>query len=66
MILAQMISRPLMAMSLSVPLMLFIYLNVFAFPEYLFMLMALIVVTNFNCEAPKTILSVSCPSQSIF
>ena len=66
MILAQMISRPLMAMSLSVPLMLFIYLYVFALLEHLFMLMALIVVTNFNCEALKAMLSVSYTSKSIF
>ena len=38
--------RSLMAMSLGVPLMVYIYLNLFALPEHLRMLMTLIIVTN--------------------
>ena len=40
------ISRSLMAMSLNVPLMVYIYLNLFALPEHLRMLLTLIIVTN--------------------
>ena len=40
------ISRSLMAMSLNVPLMVYIYLNLFALPEHLRMLLTSIIVTN--------------------
>ena len=49
-ILIFLISRSLMAMSLSVPLMVYIYLNLFALPEHLRMLLTSIIVTNFNCQ----------------
>ena len=39
-------SRSLMAMSLNVPLMVYIYLNLFALPEHLRMLLTSIIVTN--------------------
>ena len=45
-ILLLLIFRSLMAMSLGVPLMVYIYLNLFALPEHLRMLMASIIVTN--------------------
>ena len=45
-ILILLISRSLMAMSLNVPLMVYIYLNLFALPEHLRMLLASIIVTN--------------------
>ena len=40
------ISHSLMAMSLKVPLMVYIYLNLFALPEHLRMLLTSIIVTN--------------------
>ena len=40
------IFRSLMAMSLNVPLMVYIYLNLFALPEHLHMLLTSIIVTN--------------------
>ena len=40
------IYRSLMAMSLNVPLKVYIYLNLFALPEHLRMLLTLIIVTN--------------------
>ena len=40
------ISHSLMAMSLGAPLIVFIYLNLFAFPEYLHMLVTSIVMKN--------------------
>ena len=40
------IFRSLMAMSLDVPLMVYIYLNLFALPEHLRMLLTSIIVTN--------------------
>ena len=46
-ILILLISRSLMAMSLNVPLMGYIYLNLFALPEHLRMLLTSIIVTNF-------------------
>ena len=45
-ILILLIFRSLMAMSLDVPLMVYIYLNLFALPEHLRMLITSIVVTN--------------------
>ena len=45
-ILILLISRSLMAMSLNVPLMVYIYLNLFALPEHLRMLLTSIIVTN--------------------
>ena len=45
-ILILLISRSLMAMSLNVPLMVYIYLNLFALPEHLRMLLTTIIVTN--------------------
>ena len=45
-ILTLLISRSLMAMSLNVPLMVYIYLNIFALTEHLRMLLTLIIVTN--------------------
>ena len=45
-ILMLLISRSLMAMSLNVPLMVYIYLNLFALPEHLRMLLTSILVTN--------------------
>ena len=45
-ILILLISRSLMAMSLIVPLMVYIYLNLFALPEHLRMLLTSIIVTN--------------------
>ena len=41
------ISHFLMVMSLGVPLMVYIYLNLFALPEHLHMLMTSIIVTGF-------------------
>ena len=40
------IFRSLMAMSLDVPLMVYIYLNLFALPEHLRMLLTSIIITN--------------------
>ena len=40
------IVNSLMAMSLNVPLMVYIYLNLFALPEHLHMLLTSIIVTN--------------------
>ena len=45
-ILILLISRSLMAMSLNVPLMVYIYLNLFALPERLRMFLTSIIVTN--------------------
>ena len=45
-ILILLISRSLMAMSLNVPLMVYIYLNLFALPEHLRMLLTSIIVTT--------------------
>ena len=45
-ILILLISRSLMVMSLNVPLMVNIYLNLFALPEHLRMLLTSIIVTN--------------------
>ena len=45
-ILILLISRSLILMSLNVPLMVYIYLNLFALPEHLHMLLTLIIVTN--------------------
>ena len=45
-ILILLIFRPLVAISLGVPLMVFIYLNLFALPEHLRMLLTSIIVTN--------------------
>ena len=45
-ILILIISRSLMPMSLNVPLMVYIYLNLFAMPEHLRMLLTSIIVTN--------------------
>ena len=45
-ILILLISRSLMAMSLNVPLMGYIYLNLFALTEHLRMLLTSIIVTN--------------------
>ena len=45
-ILILLISRSLMAMSLNVPLMVYIYLNLFALPEHLRMLLTSIIVIN--------------------
>ena len=45
-ILILLISRSLMAMSLNVPLMVYIYLNLFALPEHLRMFLTSIIVTN--------------------
>ena len=45
-ILILLISRSLMAMSLNVPLMVYIYLNSFALPEHLRMLLTSIIVTK--------------------
>ena len=45
-ILILLISRSLMAMSLNVLLMVYIYLNLFALPEHLRMLLTSIIVTN--------------------
>ena len=46
MILILIIFRSLMAMSLDVPLMVFIYLTLFALPEHLRMLLTTTIVTN--------------------
>ena len=46
-ILILLIFRFLMAISLDVPLMMYIYLNLFALPEHLRMLLTSIIVTNF-------------------
>ena len=45
-ILILLISRSLMAISLNVPLMVYIYLNLFALPEHIRMLLTSIIVTN--------------------
>ena len=45
-ILILLIYRSLMAMSFGVPLMVYKYLNLFALPEHLRMLMTSIIVTN--------------------
>ena len=45
-ILILLIFRSSMAMSLDVPLMVYIYLNLFALPEHLRMLLTSIIVTN--------------------
>ena len=45
-ILILLIFSSLMAMSLDVPLMVYIYLNLFALPEHLCMLLTLIIVTK--------------------
>ena len=45
-ILVLLIFRSLMAMSLDVPLIVYIYLNLFALPEHLLMLLTSIIVTN--------------------
>ena len=45
-ILILLIPRSLMAMSPNVPLMVYIYLNLFALPEHLRMLLTSIIVTN--------------------
>ena len=45
-ILIVLIFRSLIAMSLNVPLMVYIYLNLFALPEHLRMLLTSIIVTN--------------------
>ena len=45
-ILILLIFRSLMVMSLDVPLMVYIYLNLFALPEHLRMLLTSIIVTN--------------------
>ena len=45
-ILILLIFRSLMAMSLDVPLIVYIYLNLFALPEHLRMLLTSIIVTN--------------------
>ena len=45
-ILILLISRSLTAMSLNVPLRMYIYLNLFALPEHLRMLLTSIIVTN--------------------
>ena len=47
-ILILLIFSSLMAMSLDVPLMVYIYLNLFALPEHLRMLLLSIIVTNFS------------------
>ena len=46
MILILLIFRSLLAMSIDVPLTVYIYLNVFALPEHLPMLLTSIIVTN--------------------
>ena len=45
-ILILLIFRSLMAMSLNVPLMVYMFLNLFALPEHLRMLLTSIIVTN--------------------
>ena len=46
-ILILLIFRSLMAMPIDVPLMVYIYLNLFALPEHLHVLLTSIIVTNF-------------------
>ena len=53
------IFRSLMAMSLDVSLMVYIYLNLFALPEHLRMLLTSIIVTNFNGQTSYARQSVS-------